>query len=106
MEYLKMNQLKAGYLYRIIARSASYGIWLSQRESFVISRVKFGDNFLFEENHWDCPAFATARPIEEIEKSPFDADDIDIIELKGEHGNYMGYPNEDGILEYLNKFKE
>ena len=103
--YLEMNQLKAGYLYEIKARNASYGIWLPQRKSFVISRVKFGDNFLFEENHYDSEAFATAKPIKEIEKSPFDADDIDITELKGRHGDYMGYPNEDEILEYLNKFK-
>ena len=99
-----MNQLKAGYLYEIDARNASYGIWLPQRKSFAISRVKFGDNFLFEEYHYDCQTFATAIPLKEIEKSPFNASDINITELKGEHGNYMGYPNEDKILEYLNGF--
>ena len=106
MEYLKIDQLKAGYLYKIDARNASHGIWLPQRESFAISRIKFGDNFLFEENHWDCESFATAKPINEIEKSPFDADNINVVEIEGgKYGIYVGYKDEEEILEYLNKFK-
>jgi len=105
-KYLKMDQLRAGYLYEIDARNASHGIWLPQKESFVISRIKFSDNFLFEENHWDCKSFATAKPIKEIEKSPFDADSISLVEIEGgKYGIYMGYKYEEEILEYLNKFK-
>ena len=102
--YLKMDQLKAGYLYKIDARNASYGIWLPQRKSFVISRIKFGDNFLFEEHHCDCEAFATACPLAEIEKSPFDSAKINIVMHKNENKKYFGYELEDEILEYLNKF--
>jgi len=101
-EYLKIDQLKAGYLYEIDARTSGHGIWLPQRKSFVISRIKFGNNFLFEENHWDCEAWGTARPIKEIEKSPFNANNINIVKTE----KYFGYPNEEKILEYLNKFKE
>ena len=89
-DYIKIKDLKGGYLYHIDARNASYGIWNPERNSFLISRVKFGSNFIFEEHHWDCPSFATAKPLEEIEKSPFDMDNCE---------------TEDKLLEYLNKFE-
>lgn len=88
--YLKINELKDGYLYKIIARNALYGIWIAEEEAFLISRIKFGDNFLFKEYHYDCPAFATAQPVGEVEKSPFDPKNL------GE---------EKDVLEYLNKFE-
>lgn len=106
MEYLKMNQLKAGYLYEIDARTASYGIWLPQRKSFTISRVKFGENFLFEENHYDCESWGTAKPIKEIEKSPFKAEDINMSKYNKGSEEYFGYKNWKEILEYLNGFKK
>ena len=53
----------------------------------MISRFKFGHNYVFKEYHYDTGAsFGTAKPLEEIEKSPFTT------------------MKEDGILEYLNKF--
>ena len=48
-EYIKIEDLKDGHLYKIIARNASYGIWLYRRQGFVISRVKFGHKYIFEE---------------------------------------------------------
>ena len=99
--YIKMEDLKAGYLYRISARNASYGIWIPARESFAISRIKFRDNYIFEEHHWDCEAFATVKPLEEIEKSPFYSGDIGIVYTE----KYFGYKNEEDLLEYLNKFE-
>lgn len=92
-KYLKMDELKDGYLYEIIARNAKYGIWVSDRKSFVISRIKFGENFVFEECHYDCPDFATAQPIREIEKAPFK--DL----------SYRDESNEERLLKYLNKFE-
>lgn len=91
--YLKMDELKDGYLYKIIARNANYGIWRSDTQGFTISRIKFGNNFVFEEYHYDCPSFATAQPISEIEKSPF-----------GDLG-YEDDEKEKDIREYLNKFE-
>jgi len=105
VKYLKIDQLKAGYLYKIRARNASYGIWLPQRQGFIISRIKFANNYLFEEYHWDCEAFATVKPLEEIEKSPFNAEEINIVRLEKDDKKYMGYPNNKAILEYLNKFE-
>jgi len=105
MEYLKMDQLKAGYLYKVKARNASYGIWLPQRQGFIISRIKFGSNFLFEEYHWDCEAWATVKPLEEIEKSPFNAKEINIEYSEKNNKKVFGYPKSEEILEYLNKFE-
>lgn len=101
-EYIKIKDLKAGYLYKISARNANYGIWIPARESFAISRIKFGSNFIFEEHHWDCEAFATVKPLEEIEKSPFHATYIEVIYSE----NYFGYRDENKLLEYLNKFED
>lgn len=105
MEYLKIDQLKDDYLYKIIARNANYGIWIPQRKGFIISRIKFGNNYLFEEYHWDCEAFATVQPLEEIEKSPFKSEDINIVDFVKEGKKYWGYSREEEILEYLNKFE-
>jgi len=101
-DYIKREDLKAGYLYKISARNASYGIWIPARESFAISRIKFGSNYIFEEHHWDCEAFATAKPLEEIEQSPFNAEDIKIYYSEG---GFFGYNDEDALLKYLNKFE-
>jgi len=103
--YLKIDQLKAGYLYKIDARRAGFGIWLPQRESFITSRIKFGANLLSEECHYDCESYGTAYPLEEIERSPFDAKDINIIHYEENGNKYFGYPNYEEILEYLNKFE-
>ena len=105
MEYLKMDQLRAGYLYKIRARHANYGIWLPQRQGFITSRIKSRANFLFEECHWDHPSFATAKPLEEIEKSPFDAEKINIEYSEKNSKKVFGYPKSKEILEYLNKFE-
>ena len=105
LEYLKMDQLNAGYLYKIKARHANYGIWLPQRQGFITSRIKAGANFIFEEHHWDCKAFATVKPLEEIEKSPFDAEKINIEYSEKNSKKLFGYPKSKEILAYLNKFE-
>jgi len=99
-DYIKMEDLKEGYLYRIIARNARYGIWKADEQSFIISRIKFGDNFLFPEYHYDCPAFATAQPLKEIEQSPFRPKDIRLV-----YEVVNNSVKEEEILEYLNKFE-
>jgi hypothetical protein len=102
-EYIKIPDLKDGYLYKIIARNASYGIWMPDEKSFLISRWKFNENFLFEENHYDCEDFATAQPIEEVEKSPFE--NIRRVELGKEGHKFMHYDPYLRVLGYLNKFE-
>ena len=107
-DYIKIEDLKGGYLYRISARNAEYGIWLPQRNTFAISRIKFGSNYIFEEEHWDNgPPYGTVKPSKEIEKSPFDHEIINIKYEKDEKGKtiYFGYPNSEDMIEYLNKFE-
>lgn len=105
-DYIKIKDLKNGYLYYIDARNASYGIWIPEKEAFAISRIKFFDNFIFEEHHWDCKAFATVQPLKEIEKSPFKSEDLLTVHIR-EDGKttYFGYKDEEKLLEYLNKFE-
>jgi len=72
MEYLKVDQLRNGYLYRIRARNAQIGIWHPPVGGFVISRFKFGFNYLFVEIHWDLDKWhGTVQPIKILEKAPF-----------------------------------
>ena len=72
MEYLKVNELRSGYLYRIWARNALCGIWYPSCGGFIISRFKFGSNYLFVEIHWDLDKWhGTVKPIELLEKAPF-----------------------------------
>jgi hypothetical protein len=91
LDYLKVEELKDGYLYHILARNADYGIWQKDKGTFLISRFKFGDNYLFEEAHYDLSDdFGTVRPLMEIEKIPFYEE---MFKIK-----------DDKVLKYLNKF--
>ena len=104
MEYIKLEDLKDGYLYRIHARNASYGIYRESTEGFVISRFKFGLNYIFEEYYEDGRPYGTAGPTKEIEKSPFKPDE-DAIMVEKVHSNgkkFWSSPKEDEILKYLN----
>lgn len=101
--YIKIADLKDGHLYKIIARNASYGIWIARRQAFAISRIKFGDNFIFEEYHYDCESFATAQPTEELEEAPFGSENIEIKYTKKNGKEYFGYKDEIALLKYLNR---
>ena len=105
-DYINMEDLKDGYLYRIIGRNAQYGIWKSKTKGFIISRIKFGNNYTFEEYHYDCEAFATAQPIKEIEKSPFNPKDLHNEYFEKDGVKYFQFKNEDAVLKYLNKFED
>jgi hypothetical protein len=88
-----MPELKGGYLYRIDARNARFGIWIPKLKGFIISRFKFGANYLFVEYHYDTgPPFGTVLPLKEVEKVPLyiprDWDE-----------------NDEDLLGYLNKKK-
>jgi hypothetical protein len=77
-------------------------------QSFAISRIKFHDNFIFEECHYDCPEWATAQPVEEVEKSPFCSKELNADAVETEVGDYKYWriENERAMLEYLNKFEK
>ena len=106
--YIEIPDLIPGYLYKIHARNARFGIWIPQRFGFLISRMKFRSNYLFEEIHYDASEmFGTARPLAEMEQSPFDADTLNLIDHKSDDGDlYLSYPNSEDVLEYLNNFEQ
>ena len=108
MIYIKIPKLKDGYIYRINARNASFGIWYQKHKSFIISRWKFGDNYTFEEYHHDTGApFGTVRPWKEIEKSPFIPEqDTERIFTSKDGREYFHIEKENEILKYLNRFEE
>ena len=94
--YLTVDELKEGYLYRIRARNAGYGIWTPECGGFHISREKFGRNYLFVEIHYDLSdSFGTVLPFEEIEIAPF--------KTKWLRDWHTKRSIERHVLEYLNR---
>lgn len=94
--YLKINELQDGYVYKIIARNASYGVWIETQKGFIISRWKFTRNYLSLEYHWDFDdTIGTVKPIEILERFPF---------------TLKNYPLEDSnnkeVLAYLDNFDD
>jgi hypothetical protein len=98
MNYIPMDQMKSGHLYKIGARNASFGIWLEEEKGFIISRFKFSDNYLFVEYHWDTGApHGTAKPWKDLGRVPFDY--IPLLEVaKGPNNPIIAGK----ILEFLN----
>ena len=71
-KYLKIEELKDGYSYKIYAWHAYVGIWKENSKGFVIARYKCGEKpYLFTEYHWDVEDDGTVKPIKLIEKYPF-----------------------------------
>ena len=65
-QYIPMNACKEGMIYLIHSRNLICGIYNKGR--FTGLRSKFGEEFLFPEDHWDSgPPYGTAKPIREIE---------------------------------------
>ena len=76
-DYIKVEELREGGLYRISARNASHGIWSEKASGFYISRHKFGTNYLFVEIHWDLSdGFGTAKPLEWLFQAPFETSEL------------------------------
>ena len=97
--YLHMESLLNGHSYKIFARNACVGIWNEKEKAFLISRYKVGPNpSLFHEYHWDFDdRIGTVKPLEHIEKCPFEI-------LDRYHNNNQEY--ESTIIHYLNKLED
>jgi hypothetical protein len=81
-EHIPMDQCKEGFLYIIDARNSKLGIYDTENMSFTISRYKIGNNFLFEEYHWDTGSpYGTAKPLKEIMEVPAMSDEEKLIFL-------------------------
>jgi len=67
MEHIPLERCENGRLYRLHSRNLQLGVWNEHTKGFVGIRVKFGDEFLFTEYHYDTgPPFGTARPMEDL----------------------------------------
>ena len=123
MDYLKVEELKPYYTYRIRARNGRVGIWRPETGEFTLRRTKFNDVFTFGEIHWDLDKhFGTAKPLEELEQSPFDYGDFqrvsmtwdeycgitgkELPEWANEHEKVSVRLKEDRILNYLKEWED
>ena len=118
MDYLKVEELKPYYTYKIKARNGRVGIWRPDRGDFLLYRVKFNSHYTFGEIHWDLDShFGTARPLEELEKSPFTKDDLNGRVMTwdeagwekpewADYDEFYGKPKEKEILKYLKGWED
>ena len=68
---IKMENLKDRWVYKIRARNAHVGVWIEEKNGFLIPREKFEALYLFIEYHYDFdPTIGTAKPYEEIGPCP------------------------------------
>lgn len=71
MERIPLDECKDRTLYRIHSRNMDLGIFNKTTKRFVGIREKFGDYFLFAEDHYDTGApFGTVHPKKELEPMP------------------------------------
>jgi len=67
IEYIPLGECADGRVYRIRARNGRIGVFNKVDSSFTLSRHKFGENFLFDEFHWDTgEPFGTVKPLEDL----------------------------------------
>lgn len=94
--FIPIEKLKDRCTYYIRARNASIGIWIAEANSFLISRWKFGRNYLFEEIHFDAShSFGTVKPFYVVD------DNAPILEREGK----WDWKNGREILNYLNRLE-
>lgn len=119
-KYLKVDELKPYYTYKIRARNGRVGVWCPDRGDFMLRRQKFEDIFLFGETHYDLdPHFGTVLPLEELEKSPFTKTDLeakvwkwkdtglDIPDWVEDKNTEVWFnPREKDVLNYLKEWED
>lgn len=89
--YIPADQLEPYCLYKIHARNARFGIWVPEKNGFVIRRFKFGDVFAFVEIHYDLNEhFGTAKPLAKLEETGFIKEDFD-FENGGKYNEILNY---------------
>jgi len=94
--YLKISELKNGYVYKIESRNAFYGVWIKSKKAFIISRWKFQRNYLTLEYHWDFnDIVGTVKPIRVLEKFPSELKDYSVEDTQNSE-----------ILDYLDSFDD
>lgn len=65
--YIPLNECIDRGIYRIHSRNLSVGVFRESTKGFIGIRYKFGDEYLFEEYHYDNgPPYGTVDPKEQI----------------------------------------
>ena len=81
---ISLKKCKNGYAYKIDSRNLSIGVFNRVTNGFVGVRYKFGDEFLFEEFHYDTgEPYGTVYPKKELEQCP-------VKDLREYIGSYCG----------------
>ncbi len=69
--YLPLPDCKHGWLYEIMSRNLTLGVFRKDRKGFVGIREKLGHVYLFVEYHWDTgEPFGTVKPLRRVERCP------------------------------------
>jgi hypothetical protein len=72
-DYIKIQDCKHSYLYKINSRNLDPGVFNEKTKGFIGIREKFGQKYLFTEFYHDIGApYGTVKPLEEICKIPSD----------------------------------
>jgi hypothetical protein len=70
-EYIKVEDCVDRGLYRISSRNLVYGVYCATSNGFIGIRMKFENQYLFTEFHWDAgEPFGTVCPLKFIEMCP------------------------------------
>ena len=101
-DYLGIGDLKDRHTYKICARNAFVGVWIKSMSAFLISRYKVGSHpYLFFEYHWDTgEPLGTVKPIELIDKFPFEIKQDYDDNYKKEILHRGGPRNSDSVLRW------
>lgn len=68
--YIPLAKCRKGFVYRINSRNLGIGVF-DGNKGFIGIREKFGDRYLFTEDHWDVGApYGTVHPLEELCQLP------------------------------------
>ena len=84
---IELEDCEDGHVYLIDARNANIGIFRKKDLGFIISRVKFNDNFLYTEYHWDVgkvrpedEQYGTVKPLQDIGVAP-EMNDVETLKF-------------------------
>jgi len=71
LDYFPLAYCLHGHVYRLSSRNLGLGVYDAERKGFIGIRSKFGDRFLFMEEHTDVgPPYGTAYPTARVGYAP------------------------------------
>ena len=92
--YLHKEQCIHRHVYRIKSRNLSFGAYNERTGGFTGIRTKFGRRYIFEEYHWDNPAFATVQPQEDIGVLPEGIEPVESLGTETKEGRRIWFDRE------------